>query len=216
MRGFLIGLCILGLAACARPAASGPEQVVAEIYEATAQNIETGATPLDAIPMSEDLATSLARAATVAQARGEPFLDGDIAANCQDCTGLTNLETVVTTPPADGHAVVEARFRLHDQPRVVVWDMIETPEGWRVNNIASPDGYDLRASIAEALAPVPDSCASERDAAAVSLLVEQCKQVSPATHPPCNADNTCAMIEGEIARACGLLGADAPDFCPAR
>jgi hypothetical protein len=212
MRMALIGLCLMALAACARPAA-GPEAVVDAIYEAAAHNLDSGVTPLDAIPMSEDLATSLARAATLAQARNEPFIDGDLAGNCQDCTGLTGVETVVTTPPANGRAVVEARFQLQGEPRVVMWDLVETPQGWRVDNISSPDGYDLRAAIAQTLAPPPGSCASERDAAAVSALVEQCKQVSPATHPPCNAENACAMIEGEIARGCGLLGADAPGFC---
>src|SRR5467141_2118383 len=44
-------------------------------------------------------------------------------------------------------------------------------------------------------------------------LVRQCLQVSPATHPPCNAQNSCKLIEDEIQRGCGLLGANAPAFC---
>jgi hypothetical protein len=44
-------------------------------------------------------------------------------------------------------------------------------------------------------------------------MVEQCLQVSPATHPPCNAANACALIEEEIRRGCTLLGNDAPAFC---
>jgi hypothetical protein len=44
-------------------------------------------------------------------------------------------------------------------------------------------------------------------------LVEQCRQVSPGTHPPCNAENTCKMITDEIRRSCELLGRDAPGFC---
>ena len=43
--------------------------------------------------------------------------------------------------------------------------------------------------------------------------VEQCLEVSPATHPPCNAANSCSLIEDEIRRGCALLGADAPAFC---
>ena len=44
-------------------------------------------------------------------------------------------------------------------------------------------------------------------------LVEQCRQVSPGTHPPCNADNSCRVITEEIRRSCMLLGADAPRLC---
>jgi hypothetical protein len=44
-------------------------------------------------------------------------------------------------------------------------------------------------------------------------LVEQCLQVSPGTHPPCNAENSCRVITDEIRRSCQLLGRDAPGFC---
>ena len=44
-------------------------------------------------------------------------------------------------------------------------------------------------------------------------LVRQCVQVSPATHTPCNVQNSCKLIEDEIQRGCGLLGVNAPAFC---
>jgi hypothetical protein len=44
-------------------------------------------------------------------------------------------------------------------------------------------------------------------------LVNQCLQVSPGTHPPCNATNSCALIRDEIRRGCRLLGRDAPSYC---
>jgi hypothetical protein len=44
-------------------------------------------------------------------------------------------------------------------------------------------------------------------------LVEQCRQVSPGTHPPCNAENSCRVISDEIRRSCQLLGRDGPRFC---
>lgn len=45
-------------------------------------------------------------------------------------------------------------------------------------------------------------------------LVEECLAVSPATHPPCNAQNSCALIIDEIKRSCSLLDArTAPKFC---
>jgi hypothetical protein len=44
-------------------------------------------------------------------------------------------------------------------------------------------------------------------------LVNECLQVSPATHPPCNAQNSCALIISEIRRSCSMLGQGAPGFC---
>ena len=44
-------------------------------------------------------------------------------------------------------------------------------------------------------------------------LVRQCLQVSPATHPPCNAVNSCDLIIDEIKRSCAMLTAEVPDFC---
>jgi len=44
-------------------------------------------------------------------------------------------------------------------------------------------------------------------------LVDECMQVSPATHPPCNAKNSCALIIDEIKRGCGMLTANVPAFC---
>lgn len=52
------------------------------------------------------------------------------------------------------------------------------------------------------------SCAAEIGAAAADRLVGICRNVSPATHPPCNAANSCAMIEDEIARSCALFADD--------
>ena len=57
------------------------------------------------------------------------------------------------------------------------------------------------------------SCRREVGKVQANRLVQQCLQVSPATHPPCNADNNCRLIRDEIKRSCDLLGNQAPDFC---
>lgn len=55
------------------------------------------------------------------------------------------------------------------------------------------------------------SCNAEIGKAAAEKRVAICRDVSPATHPPCNAVNSCAIIEDEIARSCALFdGKDAP------
>jgi hypothetical protein len=67
--------------------------------------------------------------------------------------------------------------------------------------------------LAASLGAQAKSCAQERGAVKANELVQQCLEVSPATHPPCNIANACSMIEGEIARSCKLLEDDKPDFC---
>ncbi|WP_269515082.1 hypothetical protein [Brevundimonas subvibrioides] len=52
------------------------------------------------------------------------------------------------------------------------------------------------------------ACSDTLGAREAASLVSRCIAVSPATHPPCNAANSCAMIQGEIDRACGLYGPD--------
>jgi hypothetical protein len=61
----------------------------------------------------------------------------------------------------------------------------------------------------------PATCLQAVGAERAKQFVDQCMQVSPATHPPCNSQNACSMIYDEIKRGCGLLGAGAPDFCAA-
>ena len=64
--------------------------------------------------------------------------------------------------------------------------------------------------VSEPAAPVgdPGSCLAEVGEARSKRLVERCIQVSPATHPPCNNANPCAMIQGEIDRSCAMYGPD--------
>jgi hypothetical protein len=57
------------------------------------------------------------------------------------------------------------------------------------------------------------SCRVSAGAQRAAEYVRQCRDVSPATHPPCNTDNACTLIIAEIRRGCALLGADAPKFC---
>lgn len=208
-------LICAALFGCA-PVKPGPEDTVKAIYAIAAQHVGRDGTPLTAIPMSDDLILKFNLANDEAQRRDEPFVDGDLALNCQDCSAPTELTTALSAPPANGRAVVEAHFKLDGEPRVVIWDMQDSPHGWRVDNIRAPDGYDLRETIRQELTPLPQSCTQERGAQAAAALVAQCLDVSPATHPPCNAENSCAMIQDEIARSCALLEAGKkPAFCAA-
>lgn len=60
------------------------------------------------------------------------------------------------------------------------------------------------------------SCLQEVGKQKSAEYVAQCTQVSPATHPPCNAANPCSLILDEIKRSCALLKGDPktyPKFC---
>lgn len=64
------------------------------------------------------------------------------------------------------------------------------------------------------MAAQPATCAEELGAEASQLLVEQCIAISPATRPPCNAQNSCDMIRGEIRRGCEFGDTSTnPEFC---
>jgi hypothetical protein len=59
------------------------------------------------------------------------------------------------------------------------------------------------------------SCTEEVGAKAAAKLVRQCIQISPSTHPPCNALNSCEMIKSEIKHGCSFFLNDPapPKFC---
>lgn len=92
----------------------------------------------------------------------------------------------------------------------------ETPSGPAMTPIqtAPPvSSEDPQASIPEGpdMAPravqvTDEPCRDAIGAAASARLVQRCIQVSPATHPPCNAANPCALIQGEIDRSCAMYG----------
>jgi hypothetical protein len=62
--------------------------------------------------------------------------------------------------------------------------------------------------ISVSTAPIAEekSCKEELGLEKASELVKRCSAVSPATHPPCNVENSCKMIQDEIARSCAYLG----------
>ena len=72
------------------------------------------------------------------------------------------------------------------------------------NPSLSPEGQPLEA---------PLSCREERGLEQAQALVKRCIAVSPATRPPCNVANPCALIEAEIKRGCDFFG---PDEKPAQ
>jgi hypothetical protein len=71
----------------------------------------------------------------------------------------------------------------------------------------------LVAGLFATLPAMAQSCLQEAGADAAQSYVNDCLEVSPATRPPCNEENACSLIIGEIWRGCDLLGEDRPAFC---
>lgn len=153
IRLWIAALALVG--ACAPPK-PGPEAVVQGVYDDVQQNIGHSITPISAIPMTESLSALLEQAQAAADARNEPFIDGDLAANCQDCVSLADLSIGPQSgpeaiPAARGHTLIEARFTLNgNEPRRMLYDLVETPDGWRVDNIIA-EGFNLRDEAARYL-----------------------------------------------------------------
>lgn len=82
--------------------------------------------------------------------------------------------------------------------------------------------FPLSLLVIASLASAADneiSCRNDVGKRMAAVYVRQCLEVSPATHPPCNDQNPCALIKDEIKRGCEFLkdpqgdDAQAPGFC---
>lgn len=71
---------------------------------------------------------------------------------------------------------------------------------------APPAVQETAGAGTAAAAPSLISCEAQLGPGPARALANRCRAVSPATHPPCNAANSCALIRDEIARGCSLLG----------
>lgn len=91
------------------------------------------------------------------------------------------------------------------------WEKVRAELREISNANGTPDPLEFAALQPTASGGLSCSQAVGRERA--QTLVAECTQVSPATHPPCNAENACSLITDEIRRGCALIGAGAPSFC---
>jgi uncharacterized protein YecT (DUF1311 family) len=85
-----------------------------------------------------------------------------------------------------------------------------------VNKVCIAKAYQVRTGELTAGPNTPDvPCNDTVGAAAAAFFVKHCTQVATATHPPCNAANTCELIVSHNANRCAFLGDQAPKFCAA-
>lgn len=83
----------------------------------------------------------------------------------------------------------------------------------------APPQEEIDPAVAAATPVVAETgtCLDAIGATASARLVQRCIAVSPATRPPCNAANPCALIQGEIDRSCDMYapGEARPAECSA-
>jgi hypothetical protein len=92
------------------------------------------------------------------------------------------------------------------------WEKLRTELHQIAQAFGVPEPY-LAPQGPSAAASTKGTCLNAVGVERSRQLVNECLQVSPATHPPCNAQNACAMIVDEIKRGCALIGQGAPGFC---
>ncbi|HVY87330.1 MAG TPA: hypothetical protein VG942_00575 [Hyphomonadaceae bacterium] len=135
--------------------ANGPEAAVAVIYKTLVDSKGQKTTPVSDIPMTADLDALLKKVQAASPSDGDaPVFDGDLAGNCQDCSDFGDLKVELSKAAApQGHTLVDAHFTLFKtEPHTVTWDMVETPEGWRVDNIVEGTDFDARKIANEGIA----------------------------------------------------------------
>lgn len=149
-------LLALVLAACAttQAAAPTPQAALQPVYDAVVRPNGAGRPSLDLLPLSDSLRALIARMDSVSNARNEPILDFDPVTDSQDGR-VSDVVLDLERAPSQGHARVAAHFKIEGEPRLVRYDMIETPRGWRVENIVGDD-WNLRALAQAGIdAPAP-------------------------------------------------------------
>ena len=106
-------------------------------------------------------------------------------------------------------------YSLQLNSRVTVqWEKLRTELHQVAGAFGVPEPYfQSNPGSAMASAGGETSCLVSVGTKRSAELVRECVQVSPATHPPCNAENACSLVVDEIKRGCGMLGQDAPGFC---
>lgn len=102
-----------------------------------------------------------------------------------------------------------------DSKTTLAWEKSRSELHEIATSYHAPEPY-LQAApkLSTAEATETQSCSASIGAASAQKLVDRCLKVSAATHPPCNVQNSCALMRDEIRRSCNLMGEDdAPGFC---
>ena len=175
------------------------------------------------------IAKAAATGAVVAVLIGASAIPAAAASPSFSCTDqLAPAEAVICSDDAlaalDRTLAVAYTRMLDSFPTGEKSTLVAVQKAWiarrdacRTDKACIRSAYEARIAQLHGGAPAPaqTSCAASVGGEQAAIYVRQCTDVSPATHPPCNASNACALIISEIRRGCALIGSGAPAFCAA-
>lgn len=162
-----LALCLNGCAPASVPRT--PEAVVTAIYAPLAESKGSVGTDLMDLPMTQTLQSAVWGAGFITneeycslqckrdavcistsrcRSGAQPAeLEQDVAGVCADCSGFSGL-MIAQTPdnllnlPTK---IISATFSLSDgRTRSVYFHMLDGEDGWQVDNIVGPDGFNLQ------------------------------------------------------------------------
>ncbi|MET0181328.1 MAG: hypothetical protein ABW199_00425, partial [Caulobacterales bacterium] len=139
----MLAACVI---ACSPPAGDDPVSTVEPLY----QSYLDGQNPPDlanAAPWSNEMRDLLRQMKDASKEQEGPVIDFDPLIDGQDFE-ITDLTVSVEEPPANGRAVVEAKFKNFGEDVQVHYDLVEDG-GWRVDNIRTRS-WSLRELLASA------------------------------------------------------------------
>jgi hypothetical protein len=94
-----------------------------------------------------------------------PVYDYDPVIDGQD-EAIKSVDVVVTSPPKDGAAIVEAKFDNMGATSTVLYDLRQEDGVWKIDNIRS-DGANFRQQIVDNLKPIGDPATMEAPVRAI-------------------------------------------------
>lgn len=155
---------VLTAVACGEPS-GGPAAFVRGVYApyiADAQG-DMGLMVDDNITAS--LKSVLDNADAYSRLIDAPVYDYDPVIDGQD-EAIKSVDVVVTSPPKDGAAIVEAKFDNMGATSAVLYDLRQEDGVWKIDNVRS-DGANFRQQIADNLKPIGDPAAMETPVRAI-------------------------------------------------
>ncbi|RWA91949.1 MAG: DUF1311 domain-containing protein [Mesorhizobium sp.] len=188
----------------------------ADLATCTAKDATSADAALNVVYMAlaERLTTADQQRLRDAQRAWIPFRDKECAFRTRPYADGSVYSSLVETCKAE---LTQARLaQLQHQLQCPEGDLSCVPQAAGAAAPATAGAAPATAAPAKASQNGTRPCVQSAGKAKSDQYVSQCIQVSPATHPPCNGQNTCGMMIDEIKRGCAMIGSDNPPaFCSA-
>lgn len=164
LKGLVAIAAMALLAACGGPD-NGPAAFVRGVYAPYIAGEDGDLGLRKSENLSADFKALIDKADAYGKLLDEPVIDYDPIANGQDWE-IKSVDIVVTSPPKDGAARVEARFDSFGATKTVIFDLRTEDGAWKIDNIRNSEA-NFRETIARNLKPAGDPAAMEAPVRAI-------------------------------------------------